>query len=84
MIPHLFLWHGPFKGLCKKFKNLQLPPGVMSDSPGYDTLGRFLRKIQITQKNHNQNQKYFYPLLSGPGSLELWKNQVQNLVGQSI
>ena len=91
MIPHLFLWHCPLKGLCKQFKTWQLTPrghewltGVWypgeTDSPGYDTSGRFFRKIQITQKN----RKYLHPLLSGPGSLELWRKQFKRFVGQSL
>ena len=38
--------------------------------PEYLTPWRFL-KIRITRRNINQNQKYFYPLVSGPGRFKL-------------
>ena len=53
------------------------------DSAQYDTPGRFLRKFWINKRNLDQ-WKYFNPLLSGPGWLELWKEQVKNLVGLSL
>ena len=37
-----------------------------------------------TRRNLNQNQKYFKPLLSDPGSLEIWKKQDENLVVLSL
>ena len=46
------------------------------DSAQYDTPGRFLGKIQMTRRNLNQNRKYFYPLLSGPGRFDL-KNRLK-------
>ena len=54
------------------------------DSPGYYTLGRFI-KIRISQQNQNQNQKYFNPLVSCPGWFKWWKKlEVENLVGLSL
>ena len=44
--------------------------------PGYDTLGRLNRGViipGITWQILNQNRKYFYPLVSGPGRSELLK-----------
>ena len=72
-----FCYTVPLKACANSLRIGSWLPVVMSDSPGFDTPGRltpgrFLGKIWITQRNHNQ--KYFYPLLSGPGSLELWKN----------
>ena len=68
-------------------------PGVMSDSPQYftagrltlisvqyHTAGRFLRKI----RNLNQNQKYLYPLFSGPGSFEWWKIYLKIITSEEI
>ena len=35
--------------------------------------GFFKPKSRITQRNLNQTQNYFTPLVSGPGRFELWK-----------
>ena len=50
---------------------IPLTPGEIG-LPGYHTLGRF-RKIPITRRNLNQNQKKFNPLVSDPGRFEWWK-----------
>ena len=42
--------------------------------PEYLTPWRFL-KIRITRRNINQNQKYFYQLVSGPGRFKLWRRR---------
>ena len=63
----------PLKACAKVFRNGYWLPGVMSDSAQYDTPRRFFQKIRITRRNLNQNWKYFYPLLSGPARLDLWK-----------
>ena len=57
---------------------------VQYDTPGYTTPGRFI-KIRITQRNRNQNRKYFNTLVSGPGWFKWWKKlEVENLVGLSL
>ena len=40
------------------------------DSVQYHIAGSFLRKIVINLAKSYQNQKYFNPLVSGPGRLE--------------
>ena len=58
-----------------------------TDSPEYDTQGSkiFGLKIRKTQQILNQNRKYFNPLVSGTGRLEIWKKlEVENLVGLSL
>ena len=76
---HIYFWD---KGPCKHFKSWLLTPrghelvewlpGVAYpgeiDSGLYDSPKRFLQKNWLTRRNLNQNQKYFYPLVSGPGS----------------
>ena len=47
MNPHLFLWPCPFKGLCKILRFGCWLPGVMSDSPVPQTLGRLTQRIMI-------------------------------------
>ena len=60
---------------------------VLSDSTQYQAAcnltlrsiilsGVNLKKNWITWQNRNQNRKYFKPLLSGPGSLELWRKKI--------
>ena len=48
------------------------------DSAQYDTAWSQSRKTPITRRNLDKNQKYFKPLLSDQGRLELWKKQVEN------
>ena len=73
MNPYVFLWHCPFKSLCKSFQKWLLTPW------GHEWLcavwypTEIFQKIRITRRNLNQNWKYFYPLLSGPARLDLWK-----------
>ena len=49
------MWHCPYKGLCKQFKNCLFTPRILAGE-WYPAPGGFLRKILITQRNLNQNQ----------------------------
>ena len=80
----MFLCHGPFKGLCKCIKKLLLTLRKIEWLQAESTARSQSQKNLITQRNLKQNQKYFKPLLSGPGSLKLWKKQDKNLVVLSL
>ena len=75
---YLFLWHYPFKGLCKsckKWPSTLRMQYIKSDSAQYHTVQSQSWKTRITLRNLYKNWKYFNPLLSGQGRLELWRKK---------
>ena len=85
---YLFLWHCPFKGLCNSFKKWPLTPRSIGWLRAVSYCALCAESISknsiIPRRNLCKNRKYFNPLLSGQGRLELWKKQVENLVWMSL
>ena len=78
---YLFLWHYPFKGLCKsckKWPSTLRMQYIKSDSAQYHTVQSQSWKTRITLRNLYKNRKYFNPFVAKVDSN--YEKKVENLV----